>query len=410
MLPGANAPQRCVPFARVSFSFFPSSFSSNTRECISPGDIQYIHRAFSKLWLTASLYAYPVAWCDSYCTMTSQTILESPGLYGIAWIAALSIERAAAEAMLDEKHAAPTGFARHQTDANVYTWGRIGEHNIVIASLASGIYGTTSATITALALLSSLPSIRVGLLVGIGAGAARPDKGYDIRLGDIAVGHPRGSSGGVCQYDSIKAESGDHRKLNGFLGLPPPVLLNALGSIQAHHEQEDSEIPRFLQEMLERKPKMGKSSKKNPGYSYQGVENDRLFKALCDHIPGPDCQGCEPVDVIQRDTRDNTNPEVHYGTIVSGNTLIKDSTIRDSIIAEVGEHCVCFEMEAAGLMNSFPCLVIRGICDYADSHKNDRWQRYAAATAAGYAKELLSFVPVSEVQETRTAKEVLESG
>jgi nucleoside phosphorylase len=40
-------------------------------------------------------------------------------------------------------------------------------------------------------------------------------------------------------------------------------------------------------------------------------------------------------------------------------------------------------------MDSFPCLVIRGICDYADSHKNKIWQPYAAATAASYAKELL---------------------
>lgn len=46
-------------------------------------------------------------------------------------------------------------------------------------------------------------------------------------------------------------------------------------------------------------------------------------------------------------------------------------------------------MGAAGLMNSFPCLVIRGICNYSDSHKNDDWQDYAAATAAAYAKELL---------------------
>lgn len=50
-------------------------------------------------------------------------------------------------------------------------------------------------------------------------------------------------------------------------------------------------------------------------------------------------------------------------------------------------------MEAAGLMDNFPCLVIRGICDYSDSHKNKRWQEYAAATAAAYAKELLSVVP-----------------
>lgn len=54
---------------------------------------------------------------------------------------------------------------------------------------------------------------------------------------------------------------------------------------------------------------------------------------------------------------------------------------------------MCFEMEAAGLMNDFPCLVIRGICDYADSHKNKTWQAYAAATAAACAKDILTIVP-----------------
>jgi Cdc6-like AAA superfamily ATPase len=60
---------------------------------------------------------------------------------------------------------------------------------------------------------------------------------------------------------------------------------------------------------------------------------------------------------------------------------------------------MCVEMEAAGLMDTFPCLVIRGICDYADSHKNDRWQPYAAATAAAYMKELLLIIPPREVAE-----------
>jgi nucleoside phosphorylase len=65
-------------------------------------------------------------------------------------------------------------------------------------------------------------------------------------------------------------------------------------------------------------------------------------------------------------------------------------------------------MEAAGLMNSFPCLVIRGICDYADSHKNDRWQRYAAATAAAYAKEFLGVVPAEDLKRTKNAVDALE--
>ncbi|RYP63088.1 hypothetical protein DL769_007075 [Monosporascus sp. CRB-8-3] len=92
---------------------------------------------------------------------------------------------------------------------------------------------------------------------------------------------------------------------------------------------------------------------------------------------------------IPREERETLGPEIHYGLIASGNTLFKDSVARDTVLEELDDECLCFEMEAAGLMNDFPCLVIRGICDYGDSHKNDRWQRYAAATAAAYAKEFL---------------------
>ncbi|KAF5673878.1 NACHT ankyrin domain-containing protein [Fusarium heterosporum] len=179
--------------------------------------------------------------------MASRNCLDSPDSYAIAWIAALPIERAAAEAMLDEEHAAPSSFIRHQTDANVYTWGRMGEHNIVIASLAAGVYGTTSAATTASSLLASLPSIRVDLMVGIGGGIAQPTDDRDIRLDDIVVSQPDSTTGGVCQYDLIKARSGDKRERKGFLGRPPAVLLHALASIQADHERKDSKVPCFLQ-------------------------------------------------------------------------------------------------------------------------------------------------------------------
>jgi hypothetical protein len=59
-------------------------------------------------------------------------------------------------------------------------------------------------------------------------------------------------------------------------------------------------------------------------------------------------------------------------------------------------------------MDSFPCLVIRGICDYADSHKNKIWQPYAAATAAAYAKELLNIIPGAEVTKMPTISEAIE--
>src|SRR5271163_901828 len=105
--------------------------------------------------------------------MASLKDLGSRDLYTIGWIAALPLERAAATAMLDEKHEKPLDFVQSHNDKNSYTWGRIGEHNLVIASLPAGVYGTTSAAATALPMLSSFPQIRFGLLVGIGAGITR---------------------------------------------------------------------------------------------------------------------------------------------------------------------------------------------------------------------------------------------
>lgn len=110
--------------------------------------------------------------------------------------------------------------------------------------------------------------------------------------------------------------------------------------------------------------------------------------------------------MVERKPRDVQRIVAHYGTIASGNQLMRDATERDRLSSELG-GVLCFEMEAAGLMNSFPCLVIRGICDYADSHKNKRWQAYAAGAAAVYAKELLSVIPPADVAKSRTVDEII---
>ena len=87
--------------------------------------------------------------------------------------------------------------------------------------------------------------------------------------------------------------------------------------------------------------------------------------------------------------------------------MVKDTTTRDEILQKLGPECLCIETEAAGLMNNFPCLVVRGVSDYADSHKNDRWQRYAAAAAAAYAKELLGVLDGPDLKATTTVLEIL---
>jgi nucleoside phosphorylase len=293
--------------------------------------------------------------------------------------------------MLDEEHENPPDFSPPYSNTISYIWGRIGEHNVVIASFAAGAFGKSSAAVIATEMLASFPQIRIGLLVGIGAGIPRPDQGRDIRLGDVAVSQPRGESGGVIQYNLSKAKSENRWEGLAFLTSPPDVLLRALANIQAEHELKAPKVLKYLEEAILRYPRLAMH-----GYVHQGFENDRLFKTS------------DPQEEIQRAPRDSTSPGIHYGIIASGYSVIKDAIYRERILEDIGDECICFEMEAAGLMNNFPCMVIRGICDYADSHKNDQWQRYAAATAAAYAKELLAFVPSRDLKKTVTAVKRLE--
>jgi nucleoside phosphorylase len=266
-------------------------------------------------------------------------------------------------------------------------------------------------------MLSSFPSIKVGLMVGIGAGIASPEQGHDIRLGDIVVSLPQGQSGGVIQYDLGKSRTSEDQghtthsfKRVGSLASPPGALLKALTSLKARVQMEGSNVSSFLETMSERYPLMAKNEPKKPGFIYQGQENDKLFEASYIHKSGIKCDDCDLTRAVPRDTRpDPEVPRVHYGVIASGNMLVKDAAVRDAISEDSGEDCICLEMEAAGLMNSFPCLVIRGICDYADSHKNDIWQEYAAATAAAYAKDFLGSVNNKDLAKSKRAIDILHN-
>jgi nucleoside phosphorylase len=61
---------------------------------------------------------------------------------------------------------------------------------------------------------------------------------------------------------------------------------------------------------------------------------------------------------------------IYRGTIASGKLVVKDAVLRDILAKEY--DLLCFEIEVAGALADFPCIVICGISDYCDSHKNDR--------------------------------------
>jgi nucleoside phosphorylase len=305
--------------------------------------------------------------------------------YTVGWVCALPDEFTAAQEMLDEEH---PDLPPNGNDANIYTLGCIGDHNVVLACLPAGQTGTNSAAAVAMQMKSTFPAIRFGLMVGIGGGV--PSKEADIRLGDIVVSQPEKGHGGVVQYDFGKSTPSGFER-TGFLNTPPPILLAAVTKLRSNQDRGRGSLS----------PHLSKLSNL-PKFTRDKAGSDVLFEAEYTHIGGDSCAPCAATRKIQREERTNNAPTVHYGTIASGNQVMRDGATRDQISSEFGE-VLCFEMEAAGLMNSFPCLVIRGICDYADSHKNKRWQPYAAGTAVAYAKELLLVIPAADVANTQTA-------
>jgi len=314
--------------------------------------------------------------------------------YTVACICPMGVELAPVKAMLDEIHPS----LHTQRDQNSYTLGQIKGHNMVIAVLP-GI-GTSSTATVALQLLNDFPSVRFGLLVGIGGGVPDGEEdGLDIRLGDVVVSKPTTSFPGVVQYDLGKYSTSGGFERTGALTKPPPLLLASAETLAANHRIKGSQVPQYLSDMLQKFPAM------KDEYSHPGAENDQLFQADYPHHSGPNCDKCDKQQILKRHDRRNTNPKFHYGTIGSANTVVKDAGLRKQLGRAL--NILCVEMEAAGLMDSFPCLVIRGICDYADSHKNKKWQPYAAATAAAYMKELLSVIPAKDVIGVPPATDVV---
>ncbi|GIC87262.1 5'-methylthioadenosine/S-adenosylhomocysteine nucleosidase family protein [Aspergillus udagawae] len=303
-----------------------------------------------------------------------------PDDYTIAWICALPLEAAAARAMLDGTDTPPQSSA---IDPNAYEFGSLAGHSIIIANLPDDIYGEGEVSAAAFVsrMRSTFPRLRFGLSVGIGGGV--PGGINDIRLGDVVVGTPGASHSGVIQYDYGKAVE-PTRTLNSL----PQALLTLITSIQARQIVEaDGAVSRIVWKVLEQNNNL------KDIFSPPKEHTDFLFHSSYRHVDNEDtCEKCDKEQLVERPLRDTRTPYIHYGAIASGNQVMKNSEMRDHLAQQNG--ILCFEMEAAGLMDEFPTLVIRGICDYCDSHKNGKWRGYAALTAAAYAKLLLSAMPV----------------
>ncbi|KAL2783949.1 hypothetical protein BJX66DRAFT_330305 [Aspergillus keveii] len=265
----------------------------------------------------------------------------------IAIFCALVYEAVAVEQMLDEEYTChPEAIGQINY---VYSFGRINEHRIVIAQPHQ--VGTVVAAQCATAVSHQFSNIRFALM---------------------------DSHAGVIQYDFGKYEQ-EGFVLKGCLNKPPSILISA-DKWLAREELKDR---RPLERALERITKIPRFSRPNT--------DDILFDDKFHHInKGSGCEDCETSNeklVMHRPNRQNMQPVVHRGLILSGNGVIKNPRDRDYL--QRYTDAICFEMEAAGIMDEISCLIVRGICDYADTHKQDGWHFYAAAVAAAYCRTLL---------------------
>lgn len=309
-----------------------------------------------------------------------------PQSFTVGWISPLPIERAAAEQVLDEIF---EGIEQHHQTR--YLLGRIDTQHVVIGWMPAGRIGLNPAATIAAQMQADYPSVQHRFLVGIGGGVPSPEA--DVRLGDVVISIPYKDHGGVVRYNAGKVHEGGRIERTGYLSPPPTVLLEVVNDLRARRIGRKDQMAQHL-------ARFDAPSE----FAREHAGDDVLFQAGSSHVSGLRCDSCDPDQVVARPARaDPLAPFVHYGTIASDDQVIKDGITRDRLSAELG-GVLCFEMEAAGLMNDFPCLVIRGICDYADSHKNKSWQPYAAATAAACAKEIVRLLPAPPVDRAPTVE------
>ena len=301
--------------------------------------------------------------------------------YTVGWICALPLELAAAKATLDEIHRDLPGVpAANDTDA--YILGSISGHNVVVACLSSGETGPVSASTVAAQMRVDFSAIRWMLTVGIGGGV--PSTKADIRLGDIVVNRPIADTPSTLTHDPKEGLANDQPLTTKTSNKPSNLLLTVTGRVETNAILGKSQIPRHIADIVQ----------KDPSFARPDSTQDILFQPDYDHVKDEDdCDHCDLGRVVVRQLRDTQNPKVHYGLIASSNQDIPDGSTRDKLAAKHG--ILAFGAETAELEDADTVVVIRGICDYVDSHRSKIWQGCAAAAATAYAKEIVSLIPAA---------------
>ncbi|OJZ86472.1 hypothetical protein ASPFODRAFT_206907 [Aspergillus luchuensis CBS 106.47] len=287
--------------------------------------------------------------------------------YEIAIICALTVEQDAVHALFDHywDDNGPA-YGKHPCDPNAYSCGAIGQHNVVLVHMPG--MGKASAAAVAAHCRASFPNLKLALLVGVCGALPFTNTAEEVILGDVIIGD------GIIQYDFGRQYPDQFVRRNTLLdslGRPSPEIRAHLAKLKSRrglaslHHAMGTHL-----RSLQRHPQF------NGDYHYPGAEQDVLYKPESNIVVSR-----------RRLEQPSPKPHVHFGAIASGDTLMRSGMRRDSIATREG--IIAFEMEGAGISDNIPHVIIKGVSDYADSHKTKAWQPYAAGTAAACMKAFL---------------------
>ncbi|KAK6521280.1 hypothetical protein TWF506_001503 [Arthrobotrys conoides] len=314
--------------------------------------------------------------------------------FEICVICALPLEANAVHALFEDVKE-ENALGKASGDTNAYSTGKIGSHNVVLVYMPG--MGKVPAAAVSENLKKSFKNIKLALLVGICGGV--PGKGTEgIMLGDVIVGK------NIVHYDFGREYE------NGFIqkdgpedtpGRQPPGIRSFIRKLESRKEALEKKLSEYLDSMLKPWGSEKIDSLKDilfppdywhvhqPPATCTGGRCKNLTD-LCESALKGSCEelGCDmsesvrPSDLIRRPT-----PNIYFGSVASGDKVMRSATLRDKISER--EAVIAFDMEAVGVWDYLPCILIKGVCDYSDSHKNKSWQEYAAVAAAAFTKAVL---------------------
>ncbi|KAL8310400.1 hypothetical protein RB597_010306 [Gaeumannomyces tritici] len=321
--------------------------------------------------------------------------------FHIAIVCALELEANAADLLFDDIYD-ERQYGRAAGDVNTYTTGRVGRHAVVLLLLPS--MGPLAAASGSANLRSSYPNIRLALLVGVCGGLPQID-GYEAFLGDVVV------STSIFNYDFGRQHPDvfvPKTTIEDCLGRANKDIRGLLASLGRERDL------RRLQEAatinLNRLQAAAEKERRRANYTAPPDADDRIFSSDYQHKHRRDCGycdagvfcnvasrlsctdiGCNEQHTPSRNRASmrpiSLGPQIFIGRVASGNAIMRSGEHRDAIARRHG--VIAFEMEGAGAWDEVPCIVVKGICDYADSHKSKLWQNFAAASAASVAVAIL---------------------